>query len=389
MHYNPFAYIRSEKDILKLVNTIIVNTKGEGQQSGEDFWVKAEKLYYTALIAYIWYEAPEEEQNFAMLIDMIDASEAREDDENFKNAVDLLFEELEAEKPNHFAVRQYKKYKLAAGKTAKSILISCGARLAPFDIKELRDLMEYDELELDTLGEEKTALFVIISDTDATFNFVVLTMYSQCKGLGTPATRADIIEKLVKDGFVKRDKKQMIPTEDGMKLITVLPDVVKSTKLTADWENALTLVAKGEMEREDFMADIEAMVSDLIHTYHEVSDEQKKMFAQEQKVLGKCPNCGGEVVKGKYGAFCKNKCGMNVSRIMGISLSDEQVESLLAGKKTLLKGLTSKAGKKYDAYIIPSGTEEYHYTKDGEEKSGVQFKFVMEFSKRKFTGKKK
>ena len=179
LHYNPFAYIRSEKDILKLVNTIIVNTKGEGQQSGEDFWVKAEKLYYTALIAYIWYEAPEEEQNFAMLIDMIDASEAREDDENFKNAVDLLFEELEADKPNHFAVRQYKKYKLAAGKTAKSILISCGARLAPFDIKELRDLMEYDELELDTLGEEKTALFVIISDTDATFNFVVSIMYSQ------------------------------------------------------------------------------------------------------------------------------------------------------------------------------------------------------------------
>ena len=179
MHYNPFAYIRSEKDILKLVNTIIVNTKGEGQQSGEDFWVKAEKLYYTALIAYIWYEAPEEEQNFAMLIDMIDAREAREDDENFKNAVDLLFEELEADKPNHFAVRQYKKYKLAAGKTAKSILISCGAGLASFDIKELRDLMEYDELELDTLGEEKTALFVIISDTDATFNFVVSIMYSQ------------------------------------------------------------------------------------------------------------------------------------------------------------------------------------------------------------------
>lgn len=179
MHYNPFAYLRSEKDILKLVNTIIVNTKGEGQQSGEDFWIKAEKLYYTALIAYIWYEAPEEEQNFAMLIDLIDASEAREDDENFKNAVDLLFEELEAENPNHFAVRQYKKYKLAAGKTAKSIFISCGARLAPFDIKELRDLMEYDELELDTLGEQKTALFVIISDTDATFNFVVSIMYSQ------------------------------------------------------------------------------------------------------------------------------------------------------------------------------------------------------------------
>ena len=179
MHYNPFAYIRSEKDILKLVNTIIVNTKGEGQQAGEDFWVKAEKLYYTALIAYIWYEAPEEEQNFSMLINLIDASEAREDDENFKNAVDLLFEELEQKNPNHFAVRQYKKYKLAAGKTAKSILISCGARLAPFDIKELRDLTSYDELELDTLGEKKTALFVIISDTDATFNFLVSIMYTQ------------------------------------------------------------------------------------------------------------------------------------------------------------------------------------------------------------------
>ena len=179
MHYNPFAYIRSEKDILKLVNTIIVNTKGEGQQSGEDFWIKAEKLYYTALIAYIWYETPEEEQNFAMLIDMIDASEAREDDENFKNAVDLLFEELEADKPNHFAVRQYKKYKLAAGKTAKSILISCGARLAPFDIKELRDLTSYDELELDMLWDEKTSLFVIISDTNDTFNFIVSIMYTQ------------------------------------------------------------------------------------------------------------------------------------------------------------------------------------------------------------------
>lgn len=178
-HYNPFSYVRSEKDILKLVNTIIVNTKGEGAQATEDFWVKAEKLYYQALIAYIWYEAPEEEQNFSMLIDLIDASEAREDDEEFKNAVDLLFEELEKEDPTHFAVRQYKKYKLAAGKTAKSILISCGARLAPFDIRELRELTSYDELELDTLGEIKTAMFVIISDTDATFNFLVSIMYAQ------------------------------------------------------------------------------------------------------------------------------------------------------------------------------------------------------------------
>ena len=179
MHYNPFAYIRSEKDILKLVNTIILNTKGEGQQSGEDFWVKAEKLYYTALIGYIWYECVEEEQNFTTLLDMINASEAREDDEEFKNPVDLMFDELEEREPDHFAVKQYKKYKLAAGKTAKSILISCGARLAPFDIAELRELMSYDELELDLVGDRKTALFVIISDTDDTFNFIVSIMYTQ------------------------------------------------------------------------------------------------------------------------------------------------------------------------------------------------------------------
>ena len=179
MKYNPFAYLRSEKDILKLVQTIIANTKGEGEKSGEDFWVKAEKLYYTALIGYIFYEAPREEKNFATLLDMIDASEVREDDETYMNPIDRLFEALEKKEPTHFAVKQYKKYKLAAGKTAKSILISCGARLAPFDIRELRDLMSEDELELDTLGDRKTALFVIISDTDDTFNFVVSIMYSQ------------------------------------------------------------------------------------------------------------------------------------------------------------------------------------------------------------------
>ena len=179
MKYNPFAYLRSEKDILKLAQTIIANTKGEGEKAGEDFWVKAEKLYYTALIGYIFYEAPREEKNFATLLNMIDASEVREDDETYMNPIDRLFEALEKKEPTHFAVKQYKKYKLAAGKTAKSILISCGARLAPFDIRELRDLMSEDELELDTLGDRKTALFVIISDTDDTFNFVVSIMYSQ------------------------------------------------------------------------------------------------------------------------------------------------------------------------------------------------------------------
>jgi len=179
MHYNPFAYIRSEKDILKLVNVIIANTKGDGEKSGEDFWVKAERILYCALIGYIYYEAPEEEKNFITLLDLINASEAREDDENYKSPVDMLFDRLAEREPEHFAVKQYVKFKQAAGKTLKSILISCGARLAPFDIKELRDLMEYDELELDTLGDEKTALFVIISDTDDTFNFVVAIMYSQ------------------------------------------------------------------------------------------------------------------------------------------------------------------------------------------------------------------
>ena len=179
MKYNPLAYIRSEKDILKLVNALIMNTKGEGEKSSEDFWVKAERLYYSALIGYIWYEATEEEKNFITLLDLINASEAREDDETYQSPVDLLFSQLEEREPDHFAVKQYRKFKMAAGKTLKSILISCGARLAPFDIKELRDLMEYDELELDTLGDQKTALFVILSDTDSTFNFVAALMYSQ------------------------------------------------------------------------------------------------------------------------------------------------------------------------------------------------------------------
>ncbi|MBR1700606.1 MAG: type IV secretory system conjugative DNA transfer family protein [Lachnospiraceae bacterium] len=179
MHYNPFAYLHSEKDILKLVNTLIVNTKGEGDKSGEDFWVKAERLLYTAYIGFIFYEADEESQNFEALIDMINASETREDDETFKNAIDLAFDELEARDPEHFAVKQYKKYKLAAGKTAKSILISCGARLAPFDIKELRELTHDDQMELDLIGDRKTALFMIMSDTDSTFNFILALMQSQ------------------------------------------------------------------------------------------------------------------------------------------------------------------------------------------------------------------
>ena len=179
MRYNPFRYIYCENDILKLVNCIMENTKGEDSKGGEDFWAKAEALYYQALIAYIWYEAPEEEKNMTMLLDMLNASEVREEDETFKNAVDMLFDQLEAEKPDHFAVRQYRKYKLAAGKTAKSILISCGARMAPFDIAEVRQMMEGDDLELELIGDRKTALFCIVSDTDMTFNFISAMVYTQ------------------------------------------------------------------------------------------------------------------------------------------------------------------------------------------------------------------
>ena len=205
------------------------------------------------------------------------------------------------------------------------------------------------------------------------------------KGLGTPATRADIIEKLVKDGFVKREKKQMIPTEDGMKLITILPDVVKSPKLTADWENELTLVSKGEVAAEQFMSGIEAMVTDLVKTYHSVSDEHKAMFGTGkggQKVLGKCPKCGADVVKGKFGAYCTGKCGMNVGKALGVTLSDSQVKSLLGGKKILVKGLKGKKGS-YDAYLIPDNIEEFFYTKDGKKIKGFQYKFKTEYPTRK------
>ena len=209
------------------------------------------------------------------------------------------------------------------------------------------------------------------------------------KGLGTPATRADIIEKLVKDGYVRRDKKKLIPTEDGIRLITVLPDMIKSSKLTADWENALIRIAKGELGHLDFMADIRMMVSAIINADYEVSDEQRAMFAPVKESFGKCPHCGGSMVKGRFGVYCDKKCGMSVSRYHTTYFTDDQIKSLLAGKKILLKGLKGKGGKPYDAYIIPNGTEEYRYTKDGEEKRGVQFKFITEFPEKKFSGRKK
>lgn len=206
------------------------------------------------------------------------------------------------------------------------------------------------------------------------------------KGLGTPATRADIIEKLVKDGFVKRDKKKLVPTDDGIKLITILPDAVKSPQMTADWENALVLVSKGEMSADAFMKGIKDMVTDLVKTYSSVSEEEKKMFGSEE-AIGKCPKCGGDVVVGEYGAYCTEKCGMSLGYAMGRKLDEEQIKKLLAGEKIFMKGLKSKKGKSYDAFLKPEGVEAYDYTnKDGEEKSGFQFKFAFEFPERKKKG---
>ena len=206
------------------------------------------------------------------------------------------------------------------------------------------------------------------------------------KGLGTPATRADIIEKLVKDGFVKRDKKMLVPTDDGIKLITILPDAVKSPQMTADWENALVLVSKGEMSADAFMKGIKNMVTDLVKTYSSVSEEEKKMFGSEE-AIGKCPKCGGDVVVGEYGAYCTEKCGMSLDYAMGRKLDEEQIKKLLAGEKIFMKGLKSKKGKSYDAFLKPEGVEAYDYTnKDGEEKSGFQFKFAFEFPERKKKG---
>ena len=244
MHYNSFAYIHNETDILKLVNTLIENTKGDGEKSGEDFWVKAEKLYYCALIGYIHYEAPESEKNISTLLDMVNASEAREDDEDFQNPVDLMFERLEEKEPEHFAVKQYKKYKLAAGKTAKSILISCGARLAPFDIKELRELMETDEMELDTLGDRKTALFIISSDTNSTFDFVNALICSQL--FNVLCTKADDVYggRLPVHVRCLLDEFANIKIPDMQRLIAVLRSREISCSLVVQSQSQLKAIYK-------------------------------------------------------------------------------------------------------------------------------------------------
>ena len=463
MKYNPFVYIHSEKDVLKLVNTLIANTKGEGEKSAEDFWVKSERLFYTALIGYIWYEAPAEEMNFTTLLEMINASEAREDDPDFQSPVDLMFERLEQKDPDHFAVRQYKKFLLSAGKTRSSILISCGARLAPFDIREVRELMEDDEMELDTIGDEKTVLFLIMSDTDTTFNFILAMLQSQLinllcdraddkyggrlpvhvrlildefanigqipnfdkliatirsreisasiilqsqsqlkaiykdaaeiisdncdsvlflSGRGKNAKEiSDALGKETIDSFNTSENrgsqtshglnyqklgkgKQLVPTKDGINLAVVLPESLTSPALTAEWENRLTEIAKGNADADEFMAEIEAQVRQLVKTYSCISADKQNLFQSERVIIGKCPRCGENVYEGKKNFYCGNRgCQFVMWKNDRFfeqrkkAFTPKIAAALLKNGKAKVKGLYSeKTGKTYDATVLLADT---------------------------------
>lgn len=368
MHYNPFAYIRSEKDILKLVNTLIVNTKGEGEKSGEDFWVKAERLLYQAYIGYIWYEAPEEEKNFITLLDMINASEAREDDENFKSAVDLLFERLEEKDAEHFAVKQYKKYKLAAGKTAKSILISCGARLAPFDIKELRDLMEYDELELDTLGDKKSALFVIISDTDDTFNFVVAMMYSQLFNLLCDKAddkyggRLPIHVRCLLDEFANIGK---IPNFE--KLIAT----IRSREISA----CVVLQAQSQLK---------AIYKDSADTIIGNADCTLFLGGKEKSTLKEISETLGKETIDLYNTSetrsNQNSYGLNYQKLGKELMSQDELAVMDGGKCILqLRGVRPFLSDKYDITKHPN----YKYTSDANKNNAFDIEKYMKRKRRR------
>ena len=354
MKYNPLAYIRSEKDILKLVNALIMNTKGEGEKSGEDFWVKAERLYYTAMIGYIWYEAPDYEKNFITLLDLINASEAREDDETYQSPVDLLFAELEAKEPEHFAVKQYRKFKMAAGKTLKSILISCGARLAPFDIKELRDLMEYDELELDTLGDEKTALFVILSDTDTTFNFVCALMYSQLFNLLCDKAddfyggRLPIHVRLILDEFANIGQ---IPNFD--KLIATIRSREISAAIILQSQSQLKTIYKDAAD---------TIVGNCDSTLF-LGGKEKSTLKEISELLGKetidlynqSENRGSQISH-----------GLNYQKLGKELMSQDELAVMDGGKCIfMLRGVRPFLSEKYDLTKHPN----YKYTADADPKN--------------------
>ena len=354
MKYNPLSYIRSEKDILKLVNALIMNTKGEGEKSSEDFWVKAERLYYSALIGYIWYEAPEEERNFTMLLDLINASEARENDENYQSPVDILFAKLAEKEPDHFAVRQYRKFKMAAGKTLKSILVSCGARLASFDIKELRDLMETDELELDTLGDEKTALFVILSDTDSTFNFVAALMYSQLFNLLCDKAddfyggRLPVHVRLILDEFANIGQ---IPNFD--KLIAT----IRSREISA------SIILQSQSQLKTIYKDAADTIAGNCDSTLFLGGKEKSTLKEISELLGKetidlsnqSENRGSQV-----------SYGLSYQKLGKELMSQDELAVMDGGKCIyMLRGVRPFLSEKYDLTKHPN----YRYTADADPKN--------------------
>ena len=354
MKYNPLSYIRSEKDILKLVNALIMNTKGEGEKSSEDFWVKAERLYYSALIGYIWYEAPEEERNFTMLLDLINASEVRENDENYQSPVDILFAKLAEKEPDHFAVRQYRKFKMAAGKTLKSILVSCGARLAPFDIKELRDLMETDELELDTLGDEKTVLFVILSDTDSTFNFVAALMYSQLFNLLCDKAddlyggRLPVHVRLILDEFANIGQ---IPNFD--KLIAT----IRSREISA------SIILQSQSQLKTIYKDAADTIAGNCDSTLFLGGKEKSTLKEISELLGKetidlsnqSENRGSQV-----------SYGLSYQKLGKELMSQDELAVMDGGKCIyMLRGVRPFLSEKYDLTKHPN----YRYTADADPKN--------------------
>ena len=353
MHYNPFAYIHNEKDILKLVTVLIANTKGEGK-SGDDFWVKAETLLYTALIGYIYYEAPSNEQNFSTLVEMINAMEVREDDETFKNAVDLLFDALEQKDPDHFALRQYKKYKLAAGKTAKSILISCGARLAPFDIKEVREITMYDELELDLVGDRKTALFFIISDTDATFNFLVSMAYTQLFNL--LCERAD-------DKFGGRLPVHVRCLIDEAAKIGQIPNLEKLMATIRSREISACLVLQAQSQ-------LKSLYKDNMDTIIGNCDSSLFLGGKEETTLKSWNSLLGKETIDLYNTSVtkgtQESHGQNFQKLGKDLMSVDELAVMDGGKCLLqIRGVRPFLSRKYDITKHPN----YKYLSDFDEKN--------------------
>ena len=353
MKYNPFAYLRSEKDILKLVNTLIANTKGDGEKAGEDFWIKSERLFYCALIGYIWYEAPEEEKNFTTLLEMINASEAREDDPDFQSPVDLMFERLEQKDPDHFAVRQYKKFLLSAGKTRSSILISCGARLAPFDIREVRELMEDDEMELDTIGDEKTVLFLIMSDTDTTFNFILAMLQSQLINL--LCDRADdkyggrlpVHVRLILDEFANIGQ---IPNFD--KLIATIRSREISASIILQSQSQLKAIYKDAAEIISDNCDSVLFLSGRGKNAKEISDALGKETIDS---FNTSENRGSQTSH-----------GLNYQKLGKALMSEDEIAIMDGGKCILqLRGVRPFFSEKFDITKHPH----YKYLADADKKN--------------------